>query len=632
MIKQTHVIMVSLLALLAAYAGADNSVKPANLETERPTLICLGFEWEIDQDDNNNATATVEYRQSGSDAWKQGMDLVSMHYNSTLSREGGKLDEAREVRALAGSILDLEPGTEYEVRLTMQDPDGVTGEAVREMKLATRPEPKPFEGGEVRHVYPPEYKGEKEEPAYKSLTHAVNGYHTWCDEYQTVHKDAAPAGTIIKMHAGTYAIDRENYREHTQLWLHGTYVFIPDGTPEKPIAIVAAGDGEVIIDGMGCYNLFNVQESDYLYFEGLTIRNTNVAFYCGFQGHPGTKGLTVKNCNIENIAWGVMAHDGDSEDFYIADNRFIGMNPDDKFNPRSGGAWGKTEAGYAVNLSGKGHVVCYNYAANFWDGYNVFTGALSDPGTGQVARGIDIYNNEITNSTDNFIEADGGLTNIRILRNRCFNCMAVPLSVQPVYAGPVYYIRNIVFNAGDGQCFKLASGANAFFYNNTVDGFPRMDFVRNERMLNNIFAGPGYAEPGKKSTAMNAVGDDGAVRDYNAYRIIKPIEGLFTVGSRNNKQSFSSLKELAAKTGFETHGLTFQDYSIFQKADEPTHGDSNQDPLVDPSTVNLELSENAPMIDKGIAIPNVTDQYKGDAPDMGAFESGMERPHFGPRR
>jgi len=34
----------------------------------------------------------------------------------------------------AGSILDLEPGTEYEVRLTMKDPDGVTGTPCRLQK------------------------------------------------------------------------------------------------------------------------------------------------------------------------------------------------------------------------------------------------------------------------------------------------------------------------------------------------------------------------------------------------------------------------------------------------------------------------------------------------------------------
>ena len=34
------------------------------------------------------------------------------------------------------------------------------------------------------------------------------------------------------------------------------------GTPEKPITIKAAGDGEVIFDGAGNYRLFDVMAAD----------------------------------------------------------------------------------------------------------------------------------------------------------------------------------------------------------------------------------------------------------------------------------------------------------------------------------------------------------------------------------
>ena len=48
------------------------------------------------------------------------------------------------------------------------------------------------------------------------------------------------------------------------------------GTPEKPITIKAAGDGEVIFDGAGNHRLFDVMASSYHIFDGLTIRNTDV--------------------------------------------------------------------------------------------------------------------------------------------------------------------------------------------------------------------------------------------------------------------------------------------------------------------------------------------------------------------
>jgi hypothetical protein len=48
----------------------------------------------------------------------------------------------------------------------------------------------------------------------------------------------------------------------------------------------------------------------------------------------------------------VLAQEGRSSDFYIADNVIVGRNPADRFNLESGGAWGRTRAGYAVNLAG----------------------------------------------------------------------------------------------------------------------------------------------------------------------------------------------------------------------------------------------------------------------------------------
>ena len=74
----------------------------------------------------------------------------------------------------------------------------------------------------------------------------------------------------------------------------GTYYLTADGTPERPIAIKAVGDGEVIFDGNGNFTLFNVMAADYTYFEGITFRNTEYAIWAGQQFIAGAKGLTVK--------------------------------------------------------------------------------------------------------------------------------------------------------------------------------------------------------------------------------------------------------------------------------------------------------------------------------------------------
>ena len=625
-------VLVLLVASRTARAG--NAVKPGELIVEPPALICLGFEWRVQGDDNKNAEVAVDFRRTGDGEWRRGMPLRPIDYETLLGADGSKLREPRRIKAFAGSILDLEPATTCDVRLTLSDPDGVEGKAVKELQLTTRAEPQPYPDGEVRHVYPHDYEGEKQQPAYASIMHAVNGYRVWCDNYQTVHPDAAPPGTIVKVHAGTYKIDRFNYREPNQRWLHGTITLVPDGAPGKPIALVAAGDGEVVIDGSGCHNLFNMRAGDYYHFEGLTIRNTDVAFHCGLQGVAGCRGLTVKRCTIENVVYGVLAQDGSNRNFYIADNTFIGRNPGDRFNPWSGGAWGRTKAGYAVNLSGQGHVVCYNYAANFWDVMNVFTSALADPFYGQQARAIDIYNNDLYNGTDNFIEADGGFTNIRILRNRCFNCQAAPLSVQPVYEGPVYWIRNVVFNAASGRtAFKLVHGGNVLAYHNTLTCFPTMDYVTGDVMLNNVFLGPEVSEgrePRKRAVLVVSDTTD-SVRDYNAYRVVGPVEGLIRVGNGEDAEMHRSFEAFRQATGLEEHGIIVKDYSVLADAEEPTHADSNKDPLVDPDSVDLRPAEGSPLIDAGGVIPAVNEDYTGRAPDLGAYERGKPTPHYGPR-
>ncbi len=50
---------------------------------------------------------------------------------------------------------------------------------------------------------------------------------------------------------------------------------------ERPISIIAAGDGKVNFDSKGNYNIFNLLAADYHYFEGITITNTDIGFLTG---------------------------------------------------------------------------------------------------------------------------------------------------------------------------------------------------------------------------------------------------------------------------------------------------------------------------------------------------------------
>ena len=477
---------VGAVVLAQGEESPGNAVAAGELFVEPPTLINLGFEWLIEGDDNRNAAVEVSYRRQGETAWSPALPLLR------LQRERISVGSQFDVvvpNMFAGSILDLEPDTAYEARFVMTDPDGVIGEADRTVAVRTRPEPVPHEGGRVFHVYPHGFEGAKIEPSFEGL---ICAYNSSCGggDFATAGRPRVRAGDTLLVHAGLYRYNHLEYGGANRAFpFEGTYYLTADGTPERPIVIKAAGDGEVVFDGNGNFALFNVMAADYTYFEGITFRNTEFAIWAGQQSIAGAKGLTVKHSRFEDVGVGVFTNYSGSSNFYIADNRFHGRNdPERMIGWTDAPLWGRFDgvdgqvhppvmASYvAVKLYGPGHVVAYNYIADFHDGINVETygnpdgSVASGPGTPDGPDGpryppreywdrrpvaIDFYNNHITNSHDNPIETDGSLHNVRVLRNLFINHPSHAFCSQPVLGGPVYWIRNIGYN--------LPGGSSRFF-------------------------------------------------------------------------------------------------------------------------------------------------------------------------
>ena len=449
----------------------------------------------IEGDDNRNAAVEVAYRRQGETEWSPALPLLR------LQREwifvGNQFDVVVP-NMFAGSILDLEPDTAYEARFVMTDPDGVIGEASRTATVRTRAEPVPYAEGRVFHVYPHGFEGTKIEPSFEGL---ICAYNSSCGggDFATAGRPRVRAGDTLLVHAGLYRYNHLEYGGANRAFpFEGTYYLTADGTAERPIAIKAAGDGEVVFDGNGNFALFNVMAADHTYFEGITFRNTEFAIWAGQQSIAGAKGLTVKHSRFEDVGAGVFTNYSGSSNFYIADNRFHGRNdPERMIGWSDAPLWGRFDgvdgqvhppvmASYvAVKLYGPGHVVAHNYIADFHDGINVETYGNPD---GSVASGpgipdgpkyppreqwdrrpvaIDFYNNIITNSHDNPIEADGSLHNVRVLRNLFLNHPSHAFCSQPVLGGPVYWIRNIGYNLPGGSS-RFFGAAGVVFYNNTI--------------------------------------------------------------------------------------------------------------------------------------------------------------------
>src|SRR5260370_2375333 len=334
-------------------AGASengNRVKPGEFIIDHPTLINLGFEWLIEGDDNRNAQVEVSYRKYGETVWKQGLPLLRLQGERIYQNQG--VFDVVSPNMFAGSILDLEPDTEYEARFVMSDPDGFLGQngktVTKTVTVRTRPEPKPYAGGRMFHVYPSGYKSTKNEPALHAVMCAYN-YYCGGGDTVTAGRPRVKPGDIILVHAGLYKYHPEYYTGNRSINattpFEGTYYLTATGTPDKPIVIKAAGDGEVIFDGNGNFNRFNLKAANYNYFEGVTIRNTDIAIWAGTQFIAGSKGLTVKKCRFENVGFGIFTNYAGSSDFYVAHSYFLGRDDPKHLLHWIGNFWAQFDGG-----------------------------------------------------------------------------------------------------------------------------------------------------------------------------------------------------------------------------------------------------------------------------------------------
>jgi hypothetical protein len=261
------ILLAALLASgFAAHAApARNAVKAGEFFVEPPTLINLGFEWQISGDDNRNAKVEVTYRKKGDKAWKTAMPLLRLGRERIYQSEG--VFNLKTPNMFAGSILDLEENTAYEAHFVMTDPDG--GRAEKRVTVKTRAEPMPATGGHIYHVYPRDWKGPREPGSFNDLMCAYN-YYCGGGDTVTGGRPRVKPGDIILVHAGTYRYHPEYYTPdkavNATTPVEGTYYLFGNGTPDKPIVIKSAGDGEVVFDGGGNFNLFNVKAANYNYF------------------------------------------------------------------------------------------------------------------------------------------------------------------------------------------------------------------------------------------------------------------------------------------------------------------------------------------------------------------------------
>jgi hypothetical protein len=641
-------------ALSGGTVAAQQAVTAGELIVEPPTLISLGFEWHIEGDTDRDAAVAVAYRRAGERDWRESLPLLRVqnertYYVETLYYTAPNM--------FAGSVFELAEDTAYEVRFTLTDPDGVTGEAQRVVNVRTRAEPQPYAGGATYHVYPFGYTGPRQEPAFTGLLAAYYKNALGGDWSRAAPPRVQPGDTIL-VHAGEYKdFDRFSYSHEIRTqygtccgtpW-DGTFYLTQDGTAERPIAIKAAGDGEVVFDGDGNNVLFNVMGADYTYFEGITFRNTNLAIEAGQKNIAGAAGLTVKHSTFDDVGVAIHSDWSGSKNFYIADNVMNGRNDPSYLIGWFGAPWTQVEgflekqrlrSYYAVAIYGSGHVVAYNRVTNFHDGIDHATYGMPDdwPNTPRDRMPVsnDIYGNDVSNMHDNCFETDGGMHNMRVFRNRCFNAGVGAMSPQPIFGGPVYFIRNVVYNSVYGPLKIQADPAGILVYQNTYVGeIQQITPASNLHFRNNLLMGTNARPllfaidthtPWSSSDYNGFHVNDGA--EFSFQWNSPPAGGPVDYTSPREARRFATLAEYQRATG-QDRNSRLVDYSVFVNAGPPDL--ANPTKLVAPDEVDLRLRARSRAVDAGTMLPGLTDGFTGRAPDLGAYERGIEPPQYGPR-
>jgi hypothetical protein len=594
---------------------------------------------EAGDDPEENATARLEYRPAGAASYREGFPLSRVAADRFV-----------------GSLFFLEPGTSYDVRVSFSDPDGggLDGQA-EVLTGATRPEisvPAP-----TRSLYvSPSGSGSnctlaEPCPLSEGLSQALPGEEvvllggTYYEGGFYLPRSGAPgAPIVIRGQTGETAIldggdpavftwtDQGGGVFHTTANAPDTHLVTADGSRLYPYQ--SLGDLQSLLWGIpGLYangtdlyvrlagdadpngaamvvsrfnNAFTVEQSD-IYFLNLTFRHYGQGAYAKAIYFKNAGDNLVKGCTfaVNDLGIGIKR---DSPRNVIEDNEF--------YDTDSLWPWDAVKAGSGLETggvrfydpaTGRGNVIRRNTFHDYFDGFGVCPGA-----TAGTTNETDVYENLVYRAGDDGMETDGQCSNVRIWKNT-FHDVLIGISLAPVYTGPVYAIRNLVYRTGYGNSiytgspFKFNSGSPGsgpmFIFHTTGDAVTAGNnslFIRSPgswtriTARNNIWSATEYA-------LYNANASQPLDLDYDDLYTTMAGELAWWEGLPD--RHLNTLAELQAAAGQEPNGLNV--VPGFQ--DAPT-GD-------------YTLAPGSEVIDRGILIPGINDDFSGAGPDMGAFET-----------
>jgi len=644
-------LLVLLLALVTAVeAPADArsaSTAAASIELYS-TFHAMGVIVTIAaaDDPDGDAIAAVVYR-TGSQAYQDGFPL-------------SRVDDTHFV----GSLFWLKPGTTYDVRVTFSDPDGdpldgvtVTASGATRSEIVV-PAPNdsyyvaPNGSGTACSLAVPCSLSEGLSQAQASDEVVLRGGVYYQGEIVLPRSGTAGAPIVIRSYQGENAIldgadpaafawtaqsggvyrttvnvadphlvtaDDQRLLPYQSLsdlqnLIWGVPGFYASGTT---VYARLAGDADPngVVMAVSHYNYAFYVERDYIYFLDLTFRHYGQGSWAKAIYFNDANDNLVQGCTfaINDLGIGIKraSHRNVIQDSEFYDTIFDW--PWDAFYA------GIELSGEGITFydpaTGRGNVIRRNIFHDCFDGFGV-----CPSWTVGLTNETDVYENLVYRAGDDGVETDGQCSNVRIWSNT-FHDVLMGISLAPVYTGPVYAIRNLIYRTGagnndyTGSPFKFNSGYSQsgpmYLFHNTADaalpgnnglyikapGTWDLIYARN-----NIWAGTDYAIDNYNTSQPVNLDYDDLWTDSGGDPSAGSGQGLV----RWNSTRYATLAAFTTATGLEAHGL-----SVAPGFADLGSGDYTPDSSSD-------------LIDAGVVIPGINDQgnqaYQGLAPDIGAYE------------
>jgi len=413
-------ILAAFVSLLAAGISIGQEVPGAV-----PTFHCVGLYWSPETGATDNV-CRVRYRPAGSRAWRQALPLWfdARGSDEALPQSDSITLPVEHCRQYRGSIVNLTPGTEYEVELSLAK----TGQRV---SLRVRTWDEEFAVAEtviVRDGDKPLVVGKSGSPdGYILYTHAAARETATID----VRNEQKQCVEIRAAHVILRGLTLKNAREHGARLFEGCHDVVIEGCD-------ISGWGRISADGWG--------------------RNLDSAVYSRAKDLAR---VIVQRNRIHHPR-------GDSNNW--RENR---PRPGKRESYHPEGA----QAVYFSNSEGN-HVIRYNTV--FSDDehqYNDIFGAASNFSLrGFPNRDSDIYGNRLSHCWDDAVESEGANCNVRIWGNYTTECF-VSVACASTSVGPLYVWRNVTdvmrvapgdWGGGFLKTSDKVGGGRIFVFHNTV--------------------------------------------------------------------------------------------------------------------------------------------------------------------